>query len=231
MAASLEGVVACVVRAREQERVDQSRFLRGTVDARLRAWCWAPRGMSASALCAVDVVELRKVETVKMKRVMHSMAPKAREERCDSPPEWAAAQPRIRSNTRRDRVGRASDRDLLVSGRCSRLLKAVERTESVRCCVPVVRSGECAPLRASSPCSEPVPWVPRAVDRGLFLGRLVVRPVVIRPVEVLELASLPKDRRPPGFFFLGARWCSCFLNFKKKTNKKRKEMNKEPATF
>ena len=63
-AVSSEGVVACVVCAREQGRANQIRFVRGTEGARLGAGYHMPRGMSASALPVVGVGR-RRVERIR----------------------------------------------------------------------------------------------------------------------------------------------------------------------
>ena len=128
--------------------------------------------MSTGAMRSVDAGELRRATAVRS-TVTHSAAPKVGKERRDGPSKWVAAHPRMRSRMRRDRIGRASNWDELVSGRFSKVLGAVEQTEPVYCCAPAVCGGEWAPRSASSPCGR-APW---AVDRGLVSGRLVTGPV------------------------------------------------------
>ena len=150
---SLEGVVACTVRAREQGRTGQNRFPRGTEGARLSEWCRELCGKSRSAWRMSSVGGTGRA--VRVPRVIQSMAPKTKKEMSGIPSEWVTAQPRIRSAARRDQAGLASNQDSLVSGHGARGFVATELAESVCRCSSVARSGECAALDGA--CEPPPP--------------------------------------------------------------------------
>ena len=64
LAVPSDGVVAYAVRAREQGRADQNRFLRGIDDVLPGVGYRKPRGMSLSLLPVVGTGELRRVVRV-----------------------------------------------------------------------------------------------------------------------------------------------------------------------
>ena len=86
---SLEGVVACTVRAREQGRTGQNRFPRGTEGARLSEWCRELCGKSRSAWRMSSVGGTGRA--VRVPRVIQSMAPKTKKEMSGIPSEWGGA--------------------------------------------------------------------------------------------------------------------------------------------
>ena len=86
LAVSSDGVVASAVRAREQGRADQNRFLRGIDDALPGAGYRKPRGMSLSSLPVVGAGESR--------RVVRVVTPTVSARRCDGSQWNSAALPR-----------------------------------------------------------------------------------------------------------------------------------------